>query len=212
MPDTSTPQPQSTAAGTRVEGDTTGSIEPSSASDAASPSERTVKTAPQQGTVVDRQWFYVAAGQRVGPIVQEVFLQIVKVGQIGPETMVWSPGLTDWVRAATMPDLSGALSEGAGPRAASMGMPRADFSTEKPSMIVPSNRSGWAIAAGYLGLFSVLGVAGPFAILCGVMGLREIKRNEGMGGKGRSIFGIVMGSLGTIGLAVFVVGMIVSHK
>lgn len=59
--------------------------------------------------------------------------------------------------------------------------------------ILPVNTSPWAMAAGYLGLFSLLVVFAPFAVVCGVMGLRQIRRNPGMFGSVRSWFGIVMG-------------------
>ena len=71
-------------------------------------------------------------------------------------------------------------------------------------MILPIGRSGWAIAAGYLGLFSVLVVFAPFALLAGVLGLRDIKRKPELMGAGRAWFGVIMGALFTIvlGLAI----------
>lgn len=70
--------------------------------------------------------------------------------------------------------------------------------------LLPTGRSGWAIAAGYLGLFSLLLVPAPFALVAGVLGLRDIRRNPRLGGRGRAIFGIVMGSL----LSIALVGML----
>lgn len=64
-------------------------------------------------------------------------------------------------------------------------------------LLLPVGRSGLAIAAGYMGLFSILGVPGPVAILLGVLALNDIKRNPKKIGKGRAIFGIVMGVIGT---------------
>jgi len=66
------------------------------------------------------------------------------------------------------------------------------------SMVLPINRSGWAIAAGYLALFSVLCLPAPFALFCGIMALRDLKRQPHLQGAGRAWFGIVMGSLGTV--------------
>ncbi|MFO0871606.1 MAG: DUF4190 domain-containing protein [Pirellulales bacterium] len=77
-------------------------------------------------------------------------------------------------------------------------------------MIAPINVSAWAVAAGYLGLVSpiCLGFTGPFAILTGILALREIKRNPQVGGKVRSIVGIVFGALGTLMLIGFLVTML----
>jgi hypothetical protein len=72
-----------------------------------------------------------------------------------------------------------------------------------------SDLSGWAIAAGYLGLISLVLIPAPFAILTGAVALRDIGRNPTKRGLGRAWFGLVMGMLGTIGLfwgAVMILG------
>jgi hypothetical protein len=60
---------------------------------------------------------------------------------------------------------------------------------------IPTQVSGWAIAAGYLGLFSIALFGAPFAIFAGIMALRDIKANPHKLGKGRAWFGIIIGSL-----------------
>jgi hypothetical protein len=80
-------------------------------------------------------------------------------------------------------------------------------------MILPVGVSGWAVVSGYLGLLSVLLFPGPFALWTGILAIREIKRNPRKHGMGRSVFGIAMGSLGTIGLLfVLAVGGIAALK
>jgi predicted acyltransferase len=73
--------------------------------------------------------------------------------------------------------------------------------------LLPVGRSGWAIAAGYLGLFSFLVVPAPLALLTGLLAVRDIKRHPEKHGMGRAGFGIVIGILGT-GLLIF---LLVSH-
>ena len=68
-------------------------------------------------------------------------------------------------------------------------------------MVIPVGRSVWAVLAGYLGLFSVLLFPAPFAVLTGLLAIRELRRQPSKHGMGRAIFGIVCGSLG-MGLAV----------
>ncbi|WP_197170776.1 DUF4190 domain-containing protein [Novipirellula aureliae] len=65
-------------------------------------------------------------------------------------------------------------------------------------LILPVGRSIYAIIAGYLGLFSLIVLPAPFAILFGILGLRDIKKNPHLGGKGRAIFGLVMGAIFTL--------------
>jgi hypothetical protein len=76
-------------------------------------------------------------------------------------------------------------------------------------MILPVGLSGWAIASGYLALFSVLCVPAPFALLTGILAVREIKRNPKKHGMGRATFGIVMGGIGTICLLIALVAIAV---
>jgi len=77
-------------------------------------------------------------------------------------------------------------------------------------MLIPVGRSGWAIAAGYLGLFSVLLVFAPIAIFTGVMALRDIRRHPGKHGKGRAWFGIIMGVFVLLVLCAVLMGMAVA--
>jgi len=64
--------------------------------------------------------------------------------------------------------------------------------------VIPINTSGLAIAAGYVGLISVLCFPAPFALLLGILALVQLKKNPKLHGKGRAIFAIVMGGLFTI--------------
>ncbi|HET6881553.1 MAG TPA: DUF4190 domain-containing protein [Pirellulales bacterium] len=73
-------------------------------------------------------------------------------------------------------------------------------------MLLPVGRSGWAIAAGYAGLFAVVCFPAPLAILLGAIAIVHLRRNPKLHGWGRAIFGLVMGIVGTVGL----VGMLIS--
>ena len=68
-------------------------------------------------------------------------------------------------------------------------------------MLLPVGRSGYAIAAGYLGLFGLLIIPAPLALIFGILGIVDIQRSKKRGkqkfGMGRAIFGLVIGILGT---------------
>jgi len=90
------------------------------------------------------------------------------------------------------------------------GAPQAAFAEKandnaSAKYLIPIGRSGWAIAAGYLALFSVLVLPAPFALVCGVMGLRDIEKNPTKLGKGRAWFGIIMGLLVLLAIAIVTV-------
>ena len=74
--------------------------------------------------------------------------------------------------------------------------------------IVPINTSIWAIFAGYAGLFAVLVVTAPIALVLGIIALVDVKKHPEKTGKGRAIFAIVMGAIFTLlplGIFVFAV-------
>jgi len=79
--------------------------------------------------------------------------------------------------------------------------------------LMPVGRPGSAIAAGYLGLFSLFPligmVAAPMAIYYGVTALKLIRSNSELSGKGRAWFGIVMGSLTLLAWGSLIVVMVV---
>lgn len=70
---------------------------------------------------------------------------------------------------------------------------------------VPINVNFWAIAAGYLGLFSLLGVPGPFALATGIVALVQLRKTPHVRGHVRAWIGIVLGALGTVGLLLSIV-------
>ncbi len=74
-------------------------------------------------------------------------------------------------------------------------------------MILPVGRSGWAIAAGYLGLISVTCVPGPIAVIVGILAIRDIQQNPDKRGMGRAAFGIIMGMIGTVALLVAIINL-----
>lgn len=61
--------------------------------------------------------------------------------------------------------------------------------------VAPIHVSGWAVAAGYLGLFSLVLIFAPFSLWAGLMALKDLKAHPHKTGRGRAIFGIVMGAV-----------------
>jgi len=60
-------------------------------------------------------------------------------------------------------------------------------------MLLPVGRSGWAVAAGYLGLLSPLLVPAPFAVITAIIAIREMRRHPEKHGMGRAVFGLALG-------------------
>lgn len=72
------------------------------------------------------------------------------------------------------------------------------FDDPAMGLVLPVNTSALAIAAGYMGLFAVLCAPAPVALILGILALRQLRRNPKQRGRGRAIFGIVMGTLFTL--------------
>lgn len=73
-------------------------------------------------------------------------------------------------------------------------------------LLLPVGRSVWAVIAGYLGLLSLLLLPAPLAILFSIIAIVDIIRSRRnphpKHGLGRAIFGLIMGLVGCVGLAV----------
>ena len=79
-------------------------------------------------------------------------------------------------------------------------------------MLLPVGRSGWAIAAGYLGLFGLVVIPAPLALIVSIIAIIDIRKSKSTvkpkHGMGRAIFGLIVGIVGTLILAVGVVSML----
>ena len=72
-------------------------------------------------------------------------------------------------------------------------------------MLVPIGRSGWAIAAGYLGLLSLLPLVGVLAVVIGIIAVSDLRKHPDKHGAGRAWFGIIAGVL-----TVLIYGVVIS--
>lgn len=130
-------------------------------------------------------WRVVSNGSPAGEFPEPYLVNLAAQGRVNPNDLFWCPGMAAAAPAYTLAPFERyfrppSLGDDAGIR-----------------WLLPVGRSPWAIAAGYLGLFCVLLVFGPFALVAGLLGLRQIKNNPRMHGKGRAVFGIVAGALAT---------------
>src|SRR6267142_4849120 len=121
-------------------------------------------------------WYYAIAENKQGPFTLTQIQQLVAGGQLGPATLVWADHLTEWVPVSSLPCL----------------MPRRPADDAGLGLLLPTGpQSGFAIAAGYCGLFGlVFGLTAPLGIIFGILGLKDIAKHPEKKGKGRAITGI----------------------
>ena len=74
-------------------------------------------------------------------------------------------------------------------------------------MLLPVGRSGWAIAAGYAGLFALIIFPAPLALVLSIVAIVDLRKHPEKRGMGRAIFGLIMGGLGTFALASMLLSM-----
>lgn len=143
------------------------------------------------------EWHVAASGTASGPLSDEEIFQRARDGRLHAHDLVWHAGMDRWRLASQVPEL----------RAAAPAIAVATQEIGQDRMmraLLPVGRSGWAIAAGYLGLFSLVLVPAPFAVVAGLLAIRAIRRDPKKHGLGRAVFGIVMGAIGTLLLALLV--------
>jgi hypothetical protein len=160
----------------------------------------------------DAPWYFSQGGAQQGPVPLAQLKQMAAAGQVRPMDLVWQAGMPQWTPAGNVPALFGT---GAAPpplpvlpveyyNAAAPPGPRQPSIGDDAGMrmLLPVGRSGSAIAAGYMGLFSILVLPAPLALILALIAMRDMKRHPERHGMGRAIFGLIMGLLGT-GLLVF---------
>ncbi|HZL37906.1 MAG TPA: DUF4339 domain-containing protein [Tepidisphaeraceae bacterium] len=174
----------------------------------------------------DTQWHYAQNNAQRGPVSIDHLKQMAASGQLRPADLVWQAGMAQWSPAGSVaglftgpplpPPMIAPPPVGVAP--ATIGYyAAAPVAWGPPNlgadagmrMLLPVGRSGWAIAAGYLGLLSLLLVPAPFALICSIIAIVDMKRHPEKHGMGRVVFGLIMGSLGTIALcfALFFAGL-----
>jgi hypothetical protein len=150
------------------------------------------------------QWHYGSGEKAKGPIGEEELRRLFRDGEIKMETLVWHPGMTDWVPLSHTElvdtDSPPPLPPGGSPNPNDLGQ------NAGVRLLLPVGRSGYAIAAGYAALFALfLVIPAPFALIFGIMAIRDIKRHPEKHGLGRAWFGIIVGTIITALVLAFMV-------
>jgi GYF domain 2 len=176
-----------------------------STSEANAPAEPPLPTNPGGWHFVQRS----GKGDRaVGPVDTDHLLKLARAGELSHASLVWREGMADWSPIAQTPELATRMPAPPTNPGASFtqlrGGPAHPLGDDAGMrLLLPVGRSGWAIASGYLGLFSVLILPAPLALLTGIVAIWDIRTHEHRHGMGRAIFGIAAGTAGTIAMLAF---------
>jgi hypothetical protein len=55
--------------------------------------------------MADRSWFYASEGQQKGPFPESQLRDLIVRGTVGPDTLVWTEGMSGWQKAGEIPGL-----------------------------------------------------------------------------------------------------------
>lgn len=161
--------------------------------------------------------FVAQNDQHVGPFEDEAIRAGLRSGQFSPEQLAWREGMPDWVALRTLfPDASPADGRAVPPplpkrQPNQFAQPPRMEDSAGLRLLLPVGRSGWAIAAGYAGLFALVIVPAPLALVLSLAAIWDIRLSRARGitkyGLGRAIFGLIAGLLGTAVLVMLIVRM-----
>lgn len=169
------------------------------------------------------QWYYTRGGVQQGAVTLDELRRLAEAGQFGPADLVWHEGMTQWEPAYEATPFFGApppaVPQGSLPPPGYAPPPGTaiGYVSSRPAdlgdsaavrMLIPVGRSPWAIAAGYLGLFSLFGgFVAPVSIVVSIVAIRDIRAHPEKHGMGRAITGLVLGIIGTIMLVVIIIAI-----
>jgi hypothetical protein len=169
----------------------------------------------------------------MGPVSWQELVVTARAGGLGFGDLVWTDGMAQWQAAATIPGLMSPAAPPPLPparpapvpppvQAAQAAPPAAAASPARHAyarppapvrpaasapqgwVFVPAGWSGWAVAAGYLGLLSILGYPAIVSVIVSLIALRDLRKHPEKRGARRAWFGLIMGALGTIAVGVIV--------
>jgi hypothetical protein len=55
--------------------------------------------------MADRSWFFASQGQQQGPVSEAQLRDLIAAGKVTPETLVWTEGMANWLKAGDIPGL-----------------------------------------------------------------------------------------------------------
>jgi hypothetical protein len=140
---------------------------------------------------VPQLWYYIVNGQRMGPVDLAQLRELLRSKQLNSKVPVWHDGLAQAMPADLLPPL--------------MDVTGGSFLDS----MLPIGRSGWAIAAGWLGLLSIVPFVGLLAIVISIVAIVHLRRNRDKKGWGRVVVGLLGGVAST---ALYGIALVNSHR
>jgi hypothetical protein len=150
--------------------------------------------------------------ERTGPFDESQVLAGIRDGVFSLSDLAWHEGMTGWEPLGSLYPSPSTPPPLPPPIVANKEQHPEDSLGMR--LLLPVGRSGWAIAAGYLGLFSIIIFPAPICLLVSIIAIRDIQKNKSSEhpkhGMGRAIFGLVMSIPGMLVLAGWLIASLTS--
>jgi len=132
--------------------------------------------------------------EQTGPFDENHVLAGIRDGVYSLSDLAWREGMAGWEPLENLYPSSSTPPPLPPPLAAHKEQQLGDSAGIR--LLLPVGRSGWAIAAGYLGLFSVLMIPAPICLVVSILAIMDIRKSKSSEhprhGMGRAIFGLIM--------------------
>jgi hypothetical protein len=150
--------------------------------------------------------------QEYGPVTADQVREWLQQRRANATTLVQLEGTDEWKPIGSIAEFNGSLTPPTLPPLQT-GTAQAGSAENPVSVLVPY-KNPQALTAYYLGVFSLIPCLGLLlgigAVICGVLGLKFLKRNPGAHGLAHAWIGIGLGGFCALANTVFIIFMIVS--
>ena len=174
--------------------------------------------------MLEAQYYLSRTSEKLGPFSLNTLRHLAASGQLLPYDLIYTEAWDNWRQADTVPDI---FDEDKNPIPPSPNTPpppplppsSPNSSPPPPTgpdaaerMLLPVGRTPLSIAAGYLGLLSLLILPAPIALLVSIFAIKELKQDPTKHGMGRALFGLIMGALFSILLIISIMTVTITSK
>jgi hypothetical protein len=105
-------------------------------------------------TAVDDSWYYAVGDQQQGPVSRSTLQQLLRSGQLSPDSEVWTSGMACWERAGNVQGLLPAMTSPGSKQTAPSALSKDNsFGTAKIAPLLKSMR-GWTMFVSIVGLIA----------------------------------------------------------
>jgi GYF domain 2/Domain of unknown function (DUF4190) len=148
------------------------------------------------------QWYYGSSAGQHGPVEENELRAMIASGGVGPQTLVWRDGMSDWMPLQNVPEFGIQQQQQQQQPVSPYQAPYSGPPGYYPG--APPTQNGLAIASMVCGIVGYatccfVGILGIPAVICGHIAISQINNSPvPVGGRGMAIAGLILGYIGIL--------------